>query len=240
MTTNFPVENDVCSFCVCEDLIPTLKKCPSGYEWDPAIQICVKSDRCNECPCGNCPLCFHGMDYPITNPSDKCKYCLCSREGSVYPVTCPPGFAFNKTSHDCDILDPDCGQCAGVVCPDDDEEHHYPRIDDPTGCSFCCCLPHSKRPIVKYCPFHEKYNPSTNTCDDSTKEQCANVTVSPPPIGGGGGGCDSVTCPMDPKKAPLYPAGDPRFFCQCDWGGMVHQMPCSPGTTFSQKLQACL
>ncbi|XP_046392396.1 kielin/chordin-like protein [Ischnura elegans] len=300
---------DICKFCQCKNGVGSLEKCENGTRYDGNKGGCVHDDTgkcscCTDCCLNECPICYHGIDFPMKNDNDKCAYCLCSKDGGIYKEKCPWGYRFNVETGSCDIRDPECGQidCPGVKCTGGDHEEHFKDENSKDNCDFCCCKPNDTNVYYKSCPWGEKF--LHGTCDESTKGQCKPpagrsvdefVPVNPchgvvcprdhtkallkasrksphsyckcqsdgevalhhcqpghtfderiqscvsTPKLTSWSDCDTVTCPADPTGYPLQvDPVNPAAYCQCDWGGKAHPMPCNPGAFFNYDYQKCL
>ncbi|XP_046392627.1 kielin/chordin-like protein [Ischnura elegans] len=239
---SYPIPDDICSLCLCENGTPEKVRCQRGFKYDGTKGKCVHDDTglcspcCDDCCKSMCPPCYHGIATPIPNPKNKCWYCLCDSDGSIKQKQCPRGFRYNPDTMDCDIADPDCGDCPGVQCTGGDHEEHFADLASKDNCDFCCCRPHETSVYHKRCPWGEKF--LDGTCDESTRGQCKPTRSEEYVLVDD---CAGVDCPNDPTGTPLYPDPyDPHYFCQCDYGGRVHQMPCVPGYIFNFKLQTCI
>ncbi|XP_046393913.1 kielin/chordin-like protein [Ischnura elegans] len=249
---------DPCSYCCCSDgdEFAKTQKCDNIGLFNPDTGKCHGT---NMCPCGNANCsdeCLNGwIDYPVKNPDDPCGFCICPKDGSApYPGKCNCS-RFEPTWMQC-VPDTNVCPCAckDIECRRVLHGQDEVRFSNPNDeCGFCCCRPDLTDAIPLDCPFHERYDNVTNDCVPDPTHHCPPPHPSfppassarPPPVtpphGHGDGGCETVKCPVDPDTAPLYACpNDPHSFCQCDWGEVAHTMPCGPGTTFNQKMQACL
>ncbi|XP_046392866.1 protein psiD-like [Ischnura elegans] len=253
-----------CAYCCCldQDQPAQYHKCDHGGEFDPSTKQCFGEHRCEPCAKAECnDVCLNFTDYPVKNPNDICSYCECHPNGPPTLKHCPHGMRWDPVTGFC-IYDPtacpDNTTCADIKCPPNMGDKFEIRYPDPQNeCKFCCCRKGFTHSEPMECPFHERYDANVDDCVPDPTKKCPHpdrptlapptgtpptrpstkLPPNPPPYDG----CDGAPCPVDPTGAPLYPCGgQPQYYCQCDWGGKAHQMPCAGGTTFNFDYQVCL